>query len=74
MQNKIESNKSHYNLDRQTAKIFCLSSWNVNKYEFLTGKDILSKKDLLEKIASLKRFECCPLDKELKNQTSVAEK
>ena len=32
------------NLDRQTAKISALSSRNVSKYEFLTGKDIYQKK------------------------------
>ena len=33
--NKIEENKAQYNLDRQTANIFILSSGNVGKYEFL---------------------------------------
>ena len=47
---KIEKNKAQYNLDRQTAKISALSSGNVSKYEFLTGKDALPKKDLLEKL------------------------
>ena len=39
--NKIEQNKAQYDLDRQTSKISVLSSGNVSKYEFLTGKDIL---------------------------------
>ena len=55
--NKIEQKKVQYNLDRQTAKISALSSKNVSKYEFLTGKDVLPKKDLLEKAAAFKRFE-----------------
>ena len=50
---KIEQNKAQYNLDRQTAKISVLSSGNVSKYEFLTGKDILPEKDLLEKNATM---------------------
>ena len=41
--NKIEQNIAQYNLDRQTAKIFALSSKNVIKYEFLTGYDIYQK-------------------------------
>ena len=49
-------------------------SGNVCKYEFLTGKDVLPEKDLLEKAATMKRFEYSPLGKELKKQTSVAEK
>ena len=43
--NKKEQNETQYNLDKQTAKISALSSGNVTKYEFLTGKDILLEKD-----------------------------
>ena len=53
--NKIEQNKGQYDLARQTAKIAVLSSGNVSKYEFLTGKDVLPKTDLLEKAATIKR-------------------
>ena len=72
--NRIKQNKAQYDLDWQTAKISALSSGNVSKYEFLTDKDVLAEKDLLEKAAALKRFEYSPLAKELKKQTSVAEK
>ena len=65
--NKIKQNKDQYNLDRHTAKMFALPSGNVSKYEFLTGKDILSE-------VALKRSEYSPLGKELKKQTSVGEK
>ena len=71
---KIEQNKGQYNLDRQTAVISALSSGNVSKCEFLTGKDVLPEKNLLEKPATMKRFEYSLLGKELKKQTSVAEK
>ena len=40
----------------------------------MTGKDILPEKVLLEKAAALKRFEYSPLGKELKEETSAAEK
>ena len=46
--NKINQNKAQYNLDRQFAKISTLSSWNVSKCEFLTSKDVLPEKNLLE--------------------------
>ena len=72
--NKIEQNKAQYNLDKQTAKISALSSGNVSKYELLTEKVVLPKKDLLEKAAAIKRFEYSLLGKELKRQTNVAEK
>ena len=45
-------NKTQYNLERISA----LSSGNVRKYEFLTWKDILPEKDLLEKTDTIKRF------------------
>ena len=72
--NKIKQNKAQYDLDRQTAKISALSSENVSKYEFLTWKYVLPKKNLLEKAAAINRFEYSPLGKELKRQASVAEK
>ena len=50
IEKKIEQNKAQYNLDKQTAKIFALSSGNVSKFEFLTGKDVLPEKDFLEKL------------------------
>ena len=62
----IEQNKARYNLDGQTAKISALSSENVSKYEFLTGKDVLREKDLLEKAVAIKRFEYSLLGSELK--------
>ena len=54
--NKIEQNKSQYDLDRHTTKISASSSENVSKYEFLAGKDVLPEKDLLEKDATIKDF------------------
>ena len=71
--NKIEQNKAQYDLDIP-AKILALSSGNVSKYEFLTCKDVLPEKDLLEKAATMKIFEYLPLGKELKAQTGIAKK
>ena len=72
--NKIEQNKAQFDLDRQTAKSSALSSRNISKYEFLTGKYVLPEKHWLQKAAALKRFEISPLGKKLKVQTSVTEK
>ena len=52
IKNKIEQNKAQYVLDRQTAKISALSSGNVSKYEFLSGKDVLPEKKLAQKAAT----------------------
>ena len=71
---KIEQHKFLCDLGRETAKISALSSGYVSKYEFLTGKDVLPEKDLLEKAATLKKFEYFPLWKELKAQTDIAKK
>ena len=38
--NRIKQNKAQYDLDKQTAQISALSSGNVSKYEFFTGKDV----------------------------------
>ena len=72
--NNIKQNKAHYDLEIQTAKISALSSGNVSKYEFLNGKDVLPEKDLLDKAATIKRFEYSPLGSELKKQTDIANK
>ena len=71
---KINQNKVQYGLERQTTNISALSSGNVCKYEFLAGKDILRGKDLLEKAATMKRFEYSLLGKELKVQINIAKK
>ena len=39
----------------------------------MTGKDVLTEQDLLEKAAAIKRFEYSLLGKELEKQTRVAE-
>ena len=65
---KVKQNKAQYNLDRQTATISALSSGNVNKYEFLTAKDVLSGKVLLEKTVEIKRFKYSSLGKNEKHK------
>ena len=55
--NKIEKNKAQYNLDRKIVRISSLSSGNVSKYEFLTGQYVLPENELLEKPATMNRFE-----------------
>ena len=39
-------------MSRKTAKISTLPSGNISKLEFLTGKDVLPKTDLLGKAAA----------------------
>ena len=44
---KIIQNEAQYDLDRKTAKISTLSSDNLDKYEYLTGKNLGLKPNTL---------------------------
>ena len=55
--NKIEQSKAQYKLGRKTFKILALSSQNVNKYEFLTDKEVLLEKD--KKLQQSKDLNIC---------------
>ena len=41
-------NEAQYDLDRKAAKIFALSSNNLDKYEYLTGEDLGLKPSTIE--------------------------
>ena len=45
---KIKQNEAQYDLDRKAAKISALSSNNLDKYEYLTGKDLGLKPSTVE--------------------------
>ena len=38
---RIRDEKLQFNINRETAKISALSSNKIDKYEYLTGKEIL---------------------------------
>ena len=59
LDNKIESNVNQYKVDRLNAEILAFSSGDLNKYEFLTRKDLKYKPSALDKA----RFEFSPLGK-----------
>ena len=56
---KIESNINQYKVDRLNAEISAFSSGDLNKYEFLTRKDLKHKPNALDKA----KFEFSPLGK-----------
>ena len=56
---KIKSNTNQYKVDRLNAVISGFSSGDLNKYEFLTRKDLKYKPNALDKA----RFEFSPLGK-----------
>ena len=57
LNDKIESNTNQYKLDRLNAEISAFSSGDLNKYEFLTRKDLKYKPNALDKA----KFEFSPL-------------
>ena len=57
LHNRIRSNQAQYDLDRQNTKISALSSGELDKYEYLTGKDLGYKPDVVQKA----KFEYSPL-------------
>ena len=56
---KIKSNNSEYNIDRLNAEISAFSEGDLDKYEFLTRKDLKYKPNALNKV----KFEFSPLGK-----------
>ena len=56
---KIIQNEAQYDLDRKAAKISALSSNNLDKYEYLTGKNLGLKRSTIEQT----EFEYSPLGK-----------
>ena len=59
LDDKIEANNAHYNLDRMNAEISAYSSDDLPKYEYLTKKDLGYKPDAFEQA----KFEYSPLGK-----------
>ena len=57
LDDKIKSNTNQYKLDRLNAEISAFSSGDLNKYEFLTRKDLQYKPNALDKA----RFQFSPL-------------
>ena len=57
LDNKIRQSKVDYHLYRRNAKFSALSSGDLDKCEYLTGKDLGYKPDPIEKA----RFEYSPL-------------
>ena len=59
LDDKIKSNANQYKVDRLNVEISAFSSDDLNKYEFLTRKDLKYKPNALDKA----RFEFSPLGK-----------
>ena len=64
--NKIKDKKLQYDINREAAKISTLSSGKVDKYEYLTGGEILSSDE--SRIIEQAKFTCSPLVKAFEKQ------
>ena len=59
LDDKINANQAQYDLEREAATISALSSKELDKYEYLTGKDLGYKPGVVEEA----KFEYSPLGK-----------
>ena len=63
---QIRDEKLQYDINREAAKISALSSGKIQKYEYLTGEDILPSNQ--QQIIEQAKFTYSPLEKLLKNK------
>ena len=68
---QIRDEKLQYDINREAAKIFALSSKKFNKYEYLTGEEILpsNQKQMIEQA----KFTYSPLGKAFEKQIKTIE-
>ena len=69
--NKIRDEKLQYNINREAAKISALSSGKIDKYEYLTGEEIIppDRRRVIEKA----KFAYSLLGKAYEKQTNKIE-
>ena len=68
---QIRDEKLQYDINRETAKISTLSSGKIDKYECLTGEEILSSNQ--KEIIGQAKFTYSLLGKAFKRQTKTTE-
>ena len=68
---QIKDEKLQYNINRGAAKISALSSNKIDKYEYLTGEDILPSRN--QQIIEQAKFTYSPLGKAFKKQIKTIE-
>ena len=66
-----QNEKLQYDINREAAKISALSLGKFNKYEYLTGEEILPSNK--QKIIEQAKFEYSPLGKSFKKQVKTIE-
>ena len=68
---KIRDEKVQYDINRETAKISALSSGKIDKYDILTGEEILSS--VQRRVIKQAKFTYSPLGKALEKQRKTIE-
>ena len=63
LNDKIESNTNQYKVDRLNAEISAFSTGDLNKYEFLTRKDLSTNQKYKPNALDKAKFEFSPLGK-----------
>ena len=71
IEDQIKDEKLQYDINRETAKISALSSGKIDKYEYLTGKEILPSNQ--QQIIEQAKFAYSPLGKAFEKQTKIIE-
>ena len=69
---KIRDGKLQYDINREAAKISASSSGKINKYEYLTGEEILPSNR--RQITEQAKFTYFPLGKAFEKQTKTIER
>ena len=68
---QIRDEKLQYDINREAAKISALSSGKIDKYEYLTGEEILPSNQ--QQIIEQAKFTYSPLGKAFKKQVKTIE-
>ena len=71
IEDQIKDEKLQYDINREAAKISALSSGKIDKYEYLTGEEILPSNQ--QQIIQQAKFTYSPLGKALEKQTKIIE-
>ena len=71
IEDQIRDEKLQYDINREAAKISALSSGKIDKYEYLTGEEILPSNQ--QQIIDQAKFTYSPLGKAFEKQTKTIE-
>ena len=66
IEDKIRDEKLQYDINKEASKILALSSGKIDKYEYLTSKEILPSNQ--QQITEEDKFTYSPLGKALENK------